>query len=171
MARRASRAYRSGDEYRRIRKEHCDGFEVQIGSVPTVMANKNKTCLIDSVQGHMSDFIISNALVLSRKDVCYIWFTISHDSSVVTPRTMQQLHEACKTVQDHAGAFWGYEQEAIDAIRLTKIDTASDHLGSFITDNSMAAFNTVKKHLQSCVSKLFVSKATNFLWNEALSNL
>ena len=79
--------------------------------------------------------------------------------------------QVVKTVKKHAQVCWGYNDDELMAIRICKIDIASDFKGSFIVPNQDAAFEAMKEALRDEIRQIFSSVHTNFLSTNMLSDL
>ena len=79
--------------------------------------------------------MIKNLQISVRKKVAYGWFTLTPETSVVTPRTMSRLEKIIEIVQEHAEEYWDYDEEDSLDICMTKCDIAVDLRGAFLPIN------------------------------------
>ena len=55
---------------------------------------------------------MKNMLVSARHKSAYVWFTLNHETSRLTPRFMKELTKVVNAMKLHAGTYWGLDEEA-----------------------------------------------------------
>ena len=76
------------DAYRAVAPAFCDGFEVNLGLVNRDLVSQCKPAFQNAIQNKAQDIIIKNILIHTRGHKTIMWFTLTPESSGLTPRTI-----------------------------------------------------------------------------------
>ena len=71
-------------------------------------------------------------LIKTRNNSACVWFTLSHETSRISPRFMKELTKVVNAMKFHAATYWGLDEEASHSIKITKIDITVDMKGAFM---------------------------------------
>ena len=167
----SSAGHQDGDCYEALTPTFCDGFEVLIPNVPKHIAKSATPGLLDVIHGYVPSLTIRNMLVSDRGTNTYIWFTLSPETSRLTPRTINEFTKVVNAMKLHAGSLWGLDKEESSHFEITKIDIAVDMKGAFMTSKGNDPYNDIKHLLSQTVRQILSSDATNFLSLSPISDL
>ena len=115
------------------------------------------------LNSHVSELMFKHELLSERASETFLWLTLYPETTNLTPRTMGQILQVESALCEHAKAFWGWSEELVGQIELTKIDSAIDLKGSFIPNNRKPVYKEIKMRLEQAMTKVFSDQSMNFL--------
>ena len=90
--------------------------------------------------------MVKNLSFTQHKNRCFIWVTITPETSMLTPRLLRQIDQARALVTNHALRYWTpSDPSSPHDITIGKIDVALDLYGSFIPEKG--AYDLIKELL------------------------
>ena len=110
-------------------------------------------------------------MVTGSNNKTSLWITLTPETAELTCRTVADLHQALATVKQWAGAMWGFDEQAVGQIELTKLDVTMDFLGSLLPADPDGAYDAVKALLEDELGKIFQAPWSNFLAPRPLTGL
>ena len=110
-------------------------------------------------------------MVTGSNNKTSLWITLTPETAELTCRTVADLHQALATVKQWAGAKWGFDEQAVGQIELTKLDVTMDFLGSLLPADPDGAYDAVKALLEDELGKIFQAPLSNFLSTTSLNDL
>ena len=90
--------------------------------------------LLGYLNNNVKELIFKHAVVSKRGSETFIWITLTPESAILTPRTMNQFVKTQVALKEHFGGFCKCSGSAASQIEMTKIDIANDMKGSFIPE-------------------------------------
>ena len=88
--------------------------------------------LLAFLNENVPELMFKHTLLNERASETFLWLTLYPETTKITPRTMAQICKTEKALCAYAKAFWGWSEEYVELIELTKIDFATDLYGSFL---------------------------------------
>ena len=151
------------DKYKAVYKPFCDGFQITLGRIQKHEAIVTSRQLGLEIQPELKYLLIQNRMYQAHPNGSVIWFTLNPETTGIDCRTMTDLLKIVLIIKSHAKAHWGYNQAESKKIRISKIDIARDHEGSFIPEEKSDAYDDMSETLEFELGHILNSKTTNFL--------
>ena len=171
VAYQSSAGFLGTQRYEALTKAFCDGIQIRVGS----SFNRKRPWLIKDLEQELNAdcelLIIRHIMVTGSQDSTSLWITLMPETAELGRRTVAQIHEAVKTVRRCAGAMWGFADQAVEQIEVTKVDVTMDYKGSFLPRDHRGAYHEIKAVLERELGKIFSAPGSNFLAPVPLTGL
>jgi len=115
-------------------------MEIELVGIRKEVAAETKSVMWNSIQSRLQETTVKNLLLTNRRGHTYIWITFSPETAHITCRTMTEMMKVLLAVKLHGESYWGFRNDDVNQVKITKIDIAADLKGAFISNLSSPSY-------------------------------